>query len=124
MNESTYTRSVNKHLPASVYSWKVSDRFTAGIPDAWYSGLQCDLWIEFKYLHKMLRSKVKPKLSALQSKWLGERYTQGRNVAVVVGSPQGAIIYEYGEWDNGKEPEDLITKKQLAAWITNKVNGQ
>lgn len=117
MRESEYTRAVNKGLPKEVYTWKVSDRFTAGVPDSWYSGDKGDLWIEYKFAQKIPK-KVKPKLSALQAKWLNGRSAQGRSVAVIVGSPAGAVVLEDGAWNHSTEWQSLISMKEVRAWIT------
>lgn len=120
MTESTFTRSVNTKLPQEVYKWKISDRFTAGVPDAYYSGAGGDLWVEYKWVKK-LPKLVRPGLSQLQRLWLNARLQEGRNVAVVVGSPQGHIVFTDGEWDDGKEPVTVFSTKQIAQWITNEV---
>lgn len=119
MTEASFTRSVHDKLPPFVYAWKISDRFTSGIPDAYYSATNGDLWIEYKYVKKLPKKHVRPKLSELQKLWLDARLNEGRNVAVVVGSPQGHVIFVNGEWNSSKEPDTLFTTKQIAQWITN-----
>lgn len=120
MTESTFTRKVNNCLPGDVYKWKISDRFTAGIPDSYYSGDKADLWVEYKWVKK-LPKLVKPKLSQLQRLWLNARLSEGRNVAVIVGSPQGCVLLLEGAWNDSKDPETVLTAKQIAQWITNEV---
>jgi hypothetical protein len=117
MRESEYTRAVGKGLPKEIYKWKVSDRFTAGVPDAWYSGNKDDLWVEYKFVQKIPK-KVKPKLSKLQEKWLNDRAAQGRSVAVIVGSPLGAVILVDGAWNHSSEWGSLKSKKEVIEWIT------
>jgi len=121
MNESTFTRNVNRCLPKQIYVWKVSDRFTAGIPDSWYSGRN-DLWVEWKFAKTMPKS-VLPKLSALQKKWLNNRYSQGRNVAVIVGSPAGSLVFTNGEWNNKKNSDCLLNKHELVEWLVQQIEG-
>jgi len=121
MIESTFTRSVHTKLPKEVYHWKISDRFTAGVPDAYYSGDKCDLWIEYKWINTLPKKLVTPKLSKLQLEWLEDRRAQGRNVAVIVGSPKGHLIFLDGEWVQGKAPTELYTTREIANWITNTV---
>lgn len=121
MTESSFTKSVHNKLPPGVYKWKISDRFTSGIPDAYYSGNIADLWIEYKWVNKLPKRILRPKCSELQKEWLKARMKEGRNVAVVVGSPQGHVIFLQGEWIDGKEPVKVFTTKQIAQWITNAV---
>jgi hypothetical protein len=85
MNESGFIQKIHKGLDKNVYAWKISDRFTAGIPDCYYSGATRDLWIEYKLIAKLKSTTKAANLSALQIKWLKERAAQGRNVAVIVG---------------------------------------
>jgi len=85
MNESGFTSKINKMVGQRVYTWKVSDRFTAGIPDCYYSGPVRDLWVEYKLIQPVKSTKQPAALSALQIKWLTDRMLEGRNVAVIVG---------------------------------------
>jgi len=116
MNESGFTRAVNDKLPESIYSLKLSERFSAGVPDCYYSGAK-DLWIEYKFYSKALPKQVKPKLSALQRKWLNDRYQQGRNVHVVVGSPTDCIIFSDKSWNHAKPKSDSVSRAELISWI-------
>ena len=122
MTEADYTRAVHKRLPACVYRWKIADRFTAGIPDAYYSN-SSDLWVEYKYIKSVPAKKlIIPALSALQRKWLTDRKTEGRNVAVIVGTPQGAVISTNQlEWVQGIPCLEFLHRKDVAAWIADQV---
>ena len=124
MHETTYIRSVNRLLPNDIYCWKVNDQYTSGVPDCWYSGEQSDLWIEWKYVRKLpKRAVVKPNLSELQKNWLRERHRQGRKTAVVVGSPEGCVIYWGDSWENPTlTAADAVPKKQTAEIITRWLN--
>lgn len=116
MRESTYTRSIKRLLPASVYAWKINDRFTAGIPDSYYSAVS-DLWVEYKWA-KSIPASHGPKLSALQRHWLNARSTEGRHVAVIVGSPAGAMLFEDGAWNTAQpRPSCLLSPRDVVAWI-------
>jgi hypothetical protein len=126
MNESGYTRKIGKLLRSGVYTWKISDRFTAGIPDAYYSGAVSDIWVEYKFIPKPPKTtKQRPALSAMQEKWLRERMEEGRNVAVIVGlgTRNGIIL-------TGRkifEPIDLSTAiscQEIADWISEFTCGQ
>ena len=124
MRESTYTRAVAKLLPATVYAWKIASQFANGVPDSWYSGRKADLWVEWKYVHNLPKRIVHPKLSELQRAWLDARYKEGRNVAAIVGSPQGAIIFTDLKWNQGLPPNDPLSKHDVATWITDQVDKQ
>lgn len=122
MRESTYTRSVNRLLPRTVYALKLALRFTAGVPDSWYSGPGGDVWVEYKWYPRMpqvlrLTSGKDPKVSRLQQDWLTERHKEGRTVAVVVGSSQGSVILPGLDWLVPTPIRELLTKRQVAAWI-------
>ena len=120
MHESTFTRSVNKKLPRVVYAWKVNARYAPGVPDCWYSGPHGDLWVEWKYLPKMPKVH-KPKLSELQRNWLNTRYEEGRNVLVLVGSPEGTAIFEHKAWNDKQVTGQLYSRDEIAAWMANKL---
>jgi len=121
VNESGFISAVNKKLPAEIYHWKVSDRFSAGVADAYYSSPKTDLWIEYKYYPKELPKKVKPNLSKLQLRWLADRHKEGRNIYVVVGSPTACIIYTDKAWETSKPNTDAITRNELIHWITSQL---
>ena len=123
--ESTFTKGVVKYLPVSVYHMKNNNPYVGGIPDLWFSGNRADLWVEFKYLPKVpLRAEVDPKklLSALQLAWLDGRYNEGRQVAVVVGCPDGGVIMRDQEWLHEYSAQmfrdRLVPRKDIAQWIT------
>ena len=120
MNESGFIATVHKKLPSDVYAWKINARFAPGVPDCWYSGPNGDLWIEWKYLHKML-TRHRPKLSKLQATWLDKRHDQGRQVAVLVGSPEGTIVYLNKDWNSQQKVGKLYARQQIADWITTMI---
>jgi len=121
LNESGFTSAVNKKLPSEIYVWKVSDRFSAGVPDCYYSSAKKDMWIEYKYYPKGLPKNVTPNLSELQKRWLNARYDEGRTVFVVVGSPTDCLIYEDKEWMGPKPRGQAISRKELIGWITKEI---
>lgn len=126
MQESTYTQSVHRHLKGRCYVWKISDRFHAGIPDAYYAGDRGALWIEYKYDPRP-RGHLKPALTKLQIRWLEQHHNMGHHVAVIVGTPQGGVLYPGISWKTPIHVEDLATKrnswgqKRLATWIVDQV---
>ena len=119
MQEAGFTAAVLKKVrEAGAYAWKVSDRFNAGVPDCWISGPKGDLWVEVKFVKQFpKRATVRPDLSALQRKWLEDRHDEGRQVAVVVGSPEGVVIYPKLDWVSPVTREAAVSRKQLIAWI-------
>lgn len=103
MTEHSYIRSVHRRLKKEapqVYSWKINDAYQGGVPDAYYSS-ERDLWIEYKYLKALPKrptTPIKIDLSQLQCDWLENRAKEGRNVAVIVGSPDGSLILPGVSW--------------------------
>lgn len=117
--ESTLIKSIQRHLPAAVYLMKNNNPFTAGVPDVWYSGNAGDIWIEYKWLEKKPIKPFKPKLSELQLKWLRERHSEGRNVAVIVGCPEGVVILRNLEWEQDCTFTHIIDRRSAAIWISS-----
>jgi hypothetical protein len=125
--ESGFIRSIHKYLP-TVYFEKMANPYRGGTPDVWYSGHLGDLWVEYKFLPSLPRSKeIFPDLSPLQKLWLRRRYGDGRNVAVIVGCPEGAVVYEHLTWERGLTPTDfrarMVPRAEIARWITDTVGG-
>lgn len=120
MDEHSYIRSIHRTLPTSVHSWKIAAKFHRGIPDAWYSGDRADCWIEYKYLKKTPKRKFTPALNANQKKWLRDRHAEGRNVAVIVGTPDGAALLLDRSWEEAVTvPTKWLTQREITAWIIN-----
>lgn len=95
--ETRFQKKIHKHLNASIHKEKMANPYRGGTPDVWYSGNYGDLWVEYKWINKppiKSRIYVGKLLSKLQAKWLRERYSEGRNVAVILGTPVGAWIWE------------------------------
>lgn len=120
--ESTFIKSVHKHT--TCYHEKMCNPFTSGTPDVWYSGPKGDLWVEYKYLTSLPslpRTVLKPALSARQALWLRREHLHGRNVAVILGSPKGAVVFRNLEWEGGISLADfqsrLQSRAQTAQWI-------
>lgn len=97
MNESSFIKSIHTKLPRSIYKWKINDNLTNGVADAYYSAKGGDLWVEYKYiptLPKRETTPIKTCLTEQQAIWLDARSKEGRNVALVIGSPDGCLIME------------------------------
>ena len=119
--ETTFIKRVHRSLEGP-YAEKNHNGYRGGTPDVWYSGDRGDLWVEYKYLPKLpARKPILPTLSALQAKWLAERAAEGRNVAVIVGTPTGGVIYRSMTWEHPLTTAEfcarLATTKHIADWI-------
>jgi hypothetical protein len=126
--ETTFYRSVHKLLGKDVYKEKMYNPLRGGTPDVWYSGKTGDLWVEYKWLAKVPKKapiRINKLLSPLQLIWIERRYEEGRNVAVVLGTPEGAWIYHEQSWRSDLDPERLrwcnITKHNVADYIRGRV---
>lgn len=116
--ESVFIASIKRHLNAAIYALKNNNPFTGGVADLWYSGHSGDLWVEYKWLPKKPAKSFTPTLSALQIKWLRERYEEGRNVAVIVGCPEGGVILRDLEWERDCLFTPIVSRAEIAQWIT------
>jgi hypothetical protein len=114
-----------KKLHPDVYKLKIMLAFNNGVPDCWFSGNNDDLWAEMKWMNKLPKretTQIKPDLSPLQRKWLDDRCTEGRNVCVILGSPEGCYIFTNYEWNETITRNDVgSTRKQVIQWIENQV---
>ena len=78
MNEHSFVASIHRILKKHpVHIWKINDQYAGGVPDAFYEGVNSDLWVEYKYIPKLpKRSTTKidltsPKmLSMNQQLWM------------------------------------------------------
>ena len=130
MTEHTFIRSLHTRLKnhhPNVYTWKINDQYQGGVADAYYSD-KSDMWVEYKYLPslpKRPKTLIRVDLSALQQDWLRARHAQGRNVAVVVGSPVGSIILPGISWDKDITAADfnssMVDKKAVVSYILDQV---
>ena len=128
--ENTFIASVNRHLPPEVYSEKTANPYRGGTPDEYYEGNQDILWIEYKYLRalppelNLSNPKAPTCCSPLQLRWLKRAYENGRNVAVILGTPMGGFIYRYLDWMETYSREillehRLLSRKEIAQWIVS-----
>lgn len=143
--ETNFIGRVNKHLPLKkvkssvkarakypieqhIHYEKMSNPYRGGTADSWYSGPSGDLWIEYKYLERTpQRASVWPAnpneklLSKLQVDWLNERYEEGRTVAVVVGCPDGAVVFSDREWEKEYVASCFVSllrsEADVAEWV-------
>lgn len=79
---------------------KNHNEYNGGIFDCWYSGNAADLWIEYKFVQIPVRDTtlVVPGLSDLQLDWGRRRASEGRDVAVIVGSEDGGVYLRPDQW--------------------------
>ena len=94
VREKDFITKVHKHLPKSIYAWKINDPYHGGVPDAFYSGEYQHCFIEYKYLEvlpKRNNSLVKVKLSAQQRACLRLHAKNNINAYVVIAS--GDLVY-------------------------------
>lgn len=127
--ETTFIAGVHKKLPKTLYHMKNNNAYVGGIADVWYSGNSGDLWVEYKYLPRTpSRAGIDPMrlLSPLQQAWLRDRRMENRNVAVIIGCPDGGIVLTDRQWElelTVKQfAERLRSKEELANWIVSRVS--
>lgn len=129
--ENTFRNGVHKFLPNNLHHEKMNNPYSSGTADDWYSGSKADLWVEYKFLPRVpQRATVwlvdpdvkKPLLSKLQELWLHKRHVEGRNVAVIIGCPEGGVILRDLKWEEQITAQSfrelLVPRKELALWIT------
>lgn len=123
--ENRFIASVHRHLPRT-YAEKMNNPWRAGTADVWYSGDRGDLWIEYKFIERIPRSaEILPDLTPRQKRWLNNRYDEGRNTAVVLGTPTGGVIYRNKEWirplDHVALSGLVVPRDEIARWIFSQV---
>ena len=128
--ENTFIASVHRKFGISKpYFEKTNNPWRSGTPDVYYSGLLGSMWIEFKFLPRIPRSKeILLDLTPRQRFWLNNRFAEGRNVAVVLGTPDGGVILKSGEWNRSFTSVELSSLVQdrgsIAAWIMSQVGAE
>lgn len=127
--ETTFSKGVLAHIPRDVYHMKNNNPYLGGVPDLWFSGNFADLWVEVKYLPRVpRRDSVVPTelLSRLQAQWLERRHREGRQVAVIIGCPDGGVVLPGITWQDEISAMSFVARIQsrpaLAQWIIERVN--
>ena len=134
MNEHSFVRSIHRYLPPEVFSWKIHDTYTGGVPDAMYCGPAGLLFVEYKYvptLPKRDDTLIRHSLSELQIQWL-ERVSGPATAALVIGVEKTAVILKRDFAQNISRMhylEQNITRQDVAEWIystthSGRTNGQ
>lgn len=130
--ETNFSNAVRSALPEGIYSMKNNNEYVAGVPDLWFSGPKGDLWVEMKFVPKLpVHVPLRPYelLSPLQLKWLGDRYNEGRNVAVMIGCKrnrliEGIVLCDLA-WEKDIHPQDfntlIVSKTELVSFIREQV---
>jgi hypothetical protein len=122
--ETRFYTAVHKLLPRSVHREKMHNVYRGGTADVWYSGAAGDLWVEYKWLASLPKKAfVRPEklLSPLQQQWLKGRHEEGRNIVVILGTPEGAWLFEGTAWKAPLDPAAIrthgLTKQNVAEYI-------
>ncbi len=115
-DEQAFIRAIHRRLDSRIHRWNINARFAAGVPDVWYSGPGGDLWVEYKYKQHAPKRKAQTGVTALQAAWLEARKREGRRVALVVGTPDGCFITDYG-WKTIDFSKQVKQIEEIAGWI-------
>jgi hypothetical protein len=127
--ETRYYTAVHKLLPRIIHREKMHNIYRGGTADVWYSGNLDDLWVEYKWLTKLPKKapvRLDKLLSPLQLNWLRGRYVEGRNIVVILGSPEGAWVFENLDWEKAIDPTTIrereYTKQNVADYIKKRTH--
>jgi len=131
VNEHEFIRSVHRHIPSSeTYAWKINDVYAGGVADAFYCDVGGVLFCEYKYLPRppvRPGTVIVPKLSSSQALWLKSRFEQNVPVVVVLGTPQGNIMFTGLSWEAGVHRQELdeygLSQKAIARIILDHCKG-
>jgi hypothetical protein len=122
--ESTFIASIHKHLAMDVHREKMNNPYRSGTADVWYSGMKGDLWVEYKFLPSLPKREdtvITLDLSENQKIWLRNRYTEGRNIAVICGCKAGAVVFTRLTWEQSTSAKIfssfIRTRLEVAQWI-------
>lgn len=115
--ETRFIARLKKRLPPEIFVEKTHNPYRRGIPDLYIEGSKDCLWVECKYLPKA-QQKFTPALTPLQINWLKRAHENNRRVAVLVGSPAGAIWLPDDTGLSGKQLTGAwLPLEQIATWI-------
>lgn len=133
--ETTFYQSVHRHLPpeSELHREKMNNPYRGGTFDHWYDGPGGDLWVEWKFIELPKRpgtvidlvtprgKKMESPLSALQQQWGRDRYSNGRDVWVIVGCKEGGVIFEALRWEvpitTAEFKQSMLSRQQIAQRI-------
>lgn len=124
--ESKFIQKINKLVTG--YKVKLNVQFNNGIPDCYYSGDKGEAWIEYKWVPKLpvrAGTEVHIDLSPGQLLWLHGRCKEGRNIAVIVGSPEGCVVLTDCRWEKPVSAEQfrnlMVSPADASVWINRHV---
>ncbi len=135
MLEKNLIKAINNRLPRKLHSQSMTFGSASmnGTPDRYYDGSKDDLWVEYKMLDAMPRSKLvggvdakkKGCYSPLQYDWMCRRYNHclaaGRtpNVIGIVGLPDRTAVIQFtpDEWLNGTPVSSTQSFDDIAKMI-------
>jgi hypothetical protein len=127
--ETRFYTAVHKLLPRTIYREKMANPYSGGTADVWYSGNFDDLWAEYKWIPTLPKQApvcLDKLLSSLQQRWLAGRHEEGRNVVVILGTPEGAWVFEGTSWTIPLPPDVIRTqgfsKQMIADYIKKRVS--
>lgn len=127
--------AVHRALPRTLFkrSNTSGSMTSSGIPDYYYDGARCDLWVEYKALEAMPRSgrvggvddKKRGCYSTLQYHWMERRWRHSQtllpapNVIGVVGLPNRTAVIQTtpAEWREGSPVTLAIPIREVAQWV-------
>lgn len=124
--ENRFISAVHHYLlPDQPYREKMANPYRGGTPDVWYSGNVADLWVEYKWVAHAVKShsarNVPLNLSALQRQWILKRFSEGRNVAVIIGCTRGGVIVtqprEFKSERIEMSTRIVLSRQEIAEWI-------
>lgn len=122
--ESRLRLAIERPIRTTVHCEKMNNPYRGGTADSWYSGDKADIWVEWKWEPQLPKKIIVPNLSELQKRWLSGRHAEGRRVFVVVGSPDGCVIFgSPREWESGlpRDGAQVLSKMQVTDWIRGNV---
>lgn len=131
--ETRFYTAVHKFLPPlrELHREKMHNLYRGGTADVWYSGSLDDLWVEYKWLATLpVKAPIRldKLLSPLQQQWLNGRHEEGRNVVVILGTPEGAWVFEGVSWKEPLSPDTIrtrgFTKQSVAEYIKKRTQLQ
>ena len=122
--ETRFYTAIHKLLPKSIHREKMHSVYRGGTADVWYSGNLDDLWVEYKWIAKLPKKaliRLDRELTPLQQRWLLGRHEEGRNIVVILGTPEGAWVFEGAAWTEPLDPKAIrtleISKRNVADYI-------
>lgn len=138
MKETSTVKSVNQRLPKTIHhqSMTLGARSFTGTPDQYYDGLLRDLWVEYKQLDAMPRSKMVGGITPMnirktgmyttrQFQWMCRRFKAGGNVLGIIGLPDRTAVIQHTpeEWEFGSSITAAVSIEEVAKQIIDYCNG-